>query len=243
MAQCSAAGNDADFAHCRTPVLFRFYSVFLVAELVANPLGGFLVGKGPWLTLAVGNVFMILVMGSVCIFPETLAVRLWHDKRAGKMPSPQPTPLDGDDGDELKKSGMQAALGGARRQLTEVWEFLIGNRRLVVLMLPLIFVTLGKYIQEMLLQYATKRFGWSWSKVHRPLPPTPYLASRMQTSSLTRHAKTGSILPHTQARQLYRDAHGSPARLFVILSPDAWDVTALYGHVAFALVGRRARPG
>lgn len=41
-------------------------------------------------------------------------------------------------------------------------------------MLPLIFVTLGKYIQEMLLQYATKRFGWSWSKVHRPLPPTPY---------------------------------------------------------------------
>lgn len=31
-------------------------------------------------------------------------------------------------------------------------------------MLPLIFVTLGKYIQEMLLQYATKRFGWSWSK-------------------------------------------------------------------------------
>ncbi|POS75597.1 ATP synthase F0 [Diaporthe helianthi] len=148
-----------------TPVLFRFHSVFLVAELVANPLGGFLVGKDPWLALIVGNVFMILVMmGSVLIFPETLAVRLWRDKRSGKVPSPQLTPLDGGDGEQLKKSSMQAALGDARAQLMDVWEFVIGNRRLVVLMLPLIFVTLGKYIQEMLLQYATKRFGWSWSK-------------------------------------------------------------------------------
>ncbi|KAG8166853.1 hypothetical protein KVR01_002542 [Diaporthe batatas] len=150
-----------------TPVLFRFHSVFLVAELVANPLGGLLVGQGPWLALVVGNVLMILVMGSICIFPETLAVRLWRDERAGRVPRPQLTPLgadDGDDGDELKKPTTQAALGGAWAQLTQVWEFLVGNRRLVVLMLPLIFVTLGKYIQEMLLQYARKRFGWSWSK-------------------------------------------------------------------------------
>lgn len=156
----------ADVLHVEemTPVLFRFHSVFLVAELVANPLGGFLVGKSPWLTLVIGNVFMVLVMGSVYIFPETLAVRLWHDKRAGKVPSPRLMPSDGDDGDELKKSSMRAALDDARAQVMEVWDFLIGNRRIVVLMLPLIFVTLGRYVQEMLLQYATKRFGWSWSK-------------------------------------------------------------------------------
>lgn len=156
--------------------MFRFYSVFLVAELVANPLGGFLVGKGAWLTLFIGNVFMVLVIGSVYIVPETLSVRLWHDRRAGKMPSPRLAPLDGDDGDKLKKTSMGAALDDARAQLMEVWDFLIGNRRIVVLMLPLIFVTLGKYIQEMLLQYATKRFGWSWSEVCRLLPP-----ARVQT--------------------------------------------------------------
>lgn len=89
---------------------------------------------------------MILVVSSVYIFPETLAVRLWHDKRAGKMPSPQLTPLDGEDGDDLKKSSIQAALGDARARLMEVREFLAGNRRLVVLMVPLIFVTLGNYI-------------------------------------------------------------------------------------------------
>lgn len=151
-------------------MLFRFYSVFLVAELVANPLGGFLVNKGPWLTLFIGNAFMVLVLASVYILPETLAVRQWHDKKAGKVPSPRLAPLDGDDNDDegLKKSNVRAALDDARAQLVEVWDFLIGNRRIVVLMLPLIFVTLGKYVQEMLLQYSTKRFGWSWSKVRSP---------------------------------------------------------------------------
>ncbi|KAG6367750.1 hypothetical protein INS49_001945 [Diaporthe citri] len=158
----------ADVLHVEemTPVLFRFYSVFLVAELVANPLGGFLVNKSPWLSLFIGDAFMVLVLASVYILPETLSVRQWHDKRAGKVPSPRLAPLDGDDNDDevLKKSNMRAALDDAGAQLVEVWDFLIGNRRIVVLMLPLIFVTLGKYIQEMLLQYATKRFGWSWSK-------------------------------------------------------------------------------
>lgn len=165
----------ADVLHVEemAPVLFRFYSVFLLAELVSNPLGGFLVATSPWLTLFIGNVFMVLVIGSVYIFPETLSVRLWHDKRAGKAPSQRLAPLDGDGGDELKKTGMRAVLDDARAQLMEVWDFLIGNRRIVVLMLPLIFVTLGKYIQEMLLQYATKRFGWSWSEVCRLLRPAP----------------------------------------------------------------------
>lgn len=146
-----------------------------MAELVANPLGGFLVNKSPWLTLFIGDAFMVLVVASLLILPETLSVRQWHDKKAGKVPSPRLAPLDGDDIDDemLKKSNMRAALDDARAQLVEVWEFLIGNRRLVVLMLPLIFVTLGKYIQEMLLQYATKRFGWSWSKVRRHLPLLP----------------------------------------------------------------------
>lgn len=155
----------------RTPVLFRFYSVFLVAELVANPLGGFLVNKGPWLTLLTGNFFMVLVIASVYILPDTLIVRRWHDKRAGKVLSPRLAPLDGDDDDDevLKKSNMRAALDDARAQLVEVWDFILGNRRLVVLMLPLIFVTLGKSVQDMLLQFATKRFGWSWSQVRRHL--------------------------------------------------------------------------
>lgn len=168
---CLASSKQTDSLCLRTPVLFRFYSVFLVAELVANPLGGFLVSKGAGLTLFIGNVFVLLVIASVYILPETLSVRQWHDRRAGKAPSQRLAPLDGDDVDDevLKKSNIRAALDDAREQMIEVWDFLIGNKRIVVLMMPLVFVTLGKYIQEMLLQYATKRFGWSWSKVRRHL--------------------------------------------------------------------------
>ncbi|KAJ0103929.1 tp synthase f0 [Diaporthe amygdali] len=156
----------ADVLHVEemTTVLFRFFSVFLVAELVGNPLGGFLLSRGPWVSLITGNVFIVLVLMSLYILPETLVVRRWHDAKAGKTPSPRLAPLDGSDDERLKKSSISAALDDARDQLVEVWEFLIGNKRIVVLMLPLIFMTLGKYIQEMLLQYATKRYGWSWSK-------------------------------------------------------------------------------
>lgn len=180
-----ASSKQTDCVCLRTPVLFRFYSVFLVAELVANPLGGFLVSKGAWLTLWIGNVFILTVLASVFILPETLSVRRWHDKKAGKVPSPRLAPLGVNDTDDelLKKSNIRAALDDAREQLVEVWDFLIGNRRIVVLMLPLIFVTLGKYVQEMLLQYATKRFGWSWSKVGRHLQPP------MEISSLTKHSQ------------------------------------------------------
>lgn len=163
-------------AYRRTTVLFRFFSVFLVAELVGNPLGGFLLSRGPWVSLITGNVFIVLVLMSLYILPETLVVRRWHDAKAGKTPSPRLAPLDGSDDERLKKSSISAALDDARDQLVEVWEFLIGNKRIVVLMLPLIFMTLGKYIQEMLLQYATKRYGWSWSKVCRSFL-TFYLAT------------------------------------------------------------------
>lgn len=165
--------------------MFRFYSVLLVAELVANPLGGFLLSKGPWVSLITGNIFMALVLVSVYILPETLAVRRWHDARAGKAPNPQLAPLGGDD-EGPKKSSMRAALDDSRQQLVEVWEFLIGNKRIVVLMLPLIFVTLGRYMQEMLLQYSTKRYGWSWSKVR--CVPTPSLPALRSTLPLIHQA-------------------------------------------------------
>lgn len=162
--------TDPDHS-ARASVLFRFNSVFLVGELVSNPLGGFFLDISPWLSLLVGNVCMLVALSGFFFLPETLAVRRWHDAKTGKSAPYSVATRDSDDNnnhddhDGVQKSRLQLALNGFRAQLRQVWNFLITNKRVVVLILPFVCVSLGKYIQELLLQYATKRYDWSWSKV------------------------------------------------------------------------------
>lgn len=148
----------------RASVLFRFNSVFLVAELVSNPLGGFLLNINPWLSLIVGNICMILAFSGFYFLPETLVVRRWHDAKTGR-PSLSPSLATQDDGSLKRKSRVQFIVDAGQAQLRQVWDFLITNKRIAILILPFVCVSLGRYIQELLLQYATKRYGWSWSKV------------------------------------------------------------------------------
>lgn len=150
-------------------MLFRFNSLFLLAELVSTPLGGFLLGQGPWVALMTSNLIMIIAMGLIYCIPETLSVRHWHDARNGKLAKPpsanryvQGLP---------ERSKLQAGLDAAREQILQVWDFVISNNRAAILIMPFVFISLGKYIQELLLQYATKRYGWTWSKVCPPSPP------------------------------------------------------------------------
>ncbi|KAJ4386830.1 hypothetical protein N0V93_009728 [Gnomoniopsis smithogilvyi] len=144
----------ADVVHVEemASVLFRFQTVFLLGELVSNPLGGFLLSKGPWVPLITGNVIMVIALALLQLVPETIEVRRWHDARAGKRP---------EESRGLEKGGI---LAGFHEQMQRIREFLVTNKRAAVLILPFCFMQLGKYIQELLAQYATKRFGWSWSK-------------------------------------------------------------------------------
>ncbi|KAJ4413985.1 hypothetical protein N0V82_008195 [Gnomoniopsis sp. IMI 355080] len=146
----------ADVLHVEemASVLFRFQTVFLLGELVSNPLGGFLLSKSPWVPLITGNVIMVIVLSLLHLVPETIEVRRWHDARAGRRPE-ESRRLDDKNG---------GILAGAHEQMQRIRDFLVTNKRAAILIIPFCFMQLGKYIQELLAQYATKRFGWSWSK-------------------------------------------------------------------------------
>lgn len=148
-------------------MLFRFFAVFMVGALIADPLGGFLLSQGAWVALITGNLIMLISVAGMFLLPETLVVRQWHDNKAGKTAVPSPTleAQESEDEEGLKKSIFKVAIDTAREQLQRVREFLVINQQVVVLMVPLLFQSLGKYVTELLLQYSTKRYGWSWSKV------------------------------------------------------------------------------
>lgn len=113
---------------------------------------------------------MLFAFAGFYFLPETLAIRQWHDAQAGRLLAHQPSDdgIDDDDGSLLhkeKQGRARMALGAATAQVRDIWEFLVTNKRVAFLILPFVFVSLGKYVQELLLQYATKRYGWSWSEV------------------------------------------------------------------------------
>lgn len=125
------------------------------------------------MALLTGNVVMIIALALLHLVPETIEVRRWHDARAGKRPEEESRRL-------VKTGGI---LAGFHEQMQRIREFLVTNKRAAILILPFCFMQLGKYIQELLAQYATTRFGWSWSKVGMtflsPFPlPRPHFPSR-----------------------------------------------------------------
>lgn len=113
---------------------------------------------------------MLFAFAGFYFLPETLAIRQWHDAQAGRLLAQQPSDggMDNDDDSLLhreKQGRARVAFGAATAQVRDIWEFLVTNKRVAFLILPFVFVSLGKYVQELLLQYATKRYGWSWSEV------------------------------------------------------------------------------
>jgi hypothetical protein len=135
--------------------------------LVGAQLGGVLTDKGPWLSILVG--FGIVVLGSLGVFalPETM-----HLKAAttGVVGDGEPSPAESVDvlsesNEMTNKSVISEGIALMKSRMREAVTFLYGNTHLMMLLLALVFSVVGKYVQNLLLQYARKRYGISWGQV------------------------------------------------------------------------------
>jgi hypothetical protein len=55
----------------------------------------------------------------------------------------------------------------------DMTTFVLGNLRVTVLLLSIVFAILGKFVEEMLLQYSSKRYGWSYDRASTLLAIRP----------------------------------------------------------------------
>lgn len=110
----------------------------------------------PWLAILVG-VLLCAASGLILLLlPETLELTRQADREEG---------IENEASQSGKATIVQKTLDIARESYYVTKTFILGNKRVVMLMLPLCFFIVGRYAQELLLQYATKRYNWSWSKV------------------------------------------------------------------------------
>lgn len=133
-------------------MFFQLTAVFLGAQMISEPLGGAMLLWDPWIPLLVSLFFLVLATLLVLVFPET--VHLHDGKRSWEEAD-----HTGDNVPRLAKLAQTA-----REGLLDMWAFVLGNRSVVFLLLSFIFSILGRYAGEILRQYSTDRYGWSWSK-------------------------------------------------------------------------------
>jgi len=153
----------------RATMFFRVYATFLTAQMIAGPLSGFLMLPGnPWVPLLLGLALLALTNAITWAFPETVHLAERDTQQQGTamtnglmMPSELAT-------NQCNNSNIvslaRTLLRNAAGSLKEVYSFILANKTVGFLMLSLVVSMLGRFVQEILLQYATKRYGWTWSE-------------------------------------------------------------------------------
>ncbi|KAK3996392.1 major facilitator superfamily domain-containing protein [Cladorrhinum sp. PSN332] len=142
----------------RATVFFQLTACFLTSQMIAGPLGGVMMRRDPWDPLMASLGFFALSGLVLWALPETLRV---HDHKNTDVHQEE---------EEEEEEEETSSSPDARK----VWEkvcagvgdlsrFILGNKSLVFLMLSLTFIILGRFVGEVLLQYSTKRYDWSWS--------------------------------------------------------------------------------
>lgn len=117
---------------------------------MASPLVYLLMERSLWLPIYLGLGCLVVATIGPVFLPETLSRRPRSQAPESRQP---PVSWLKAVRQETKK------LGEAMRWLT--W----GNWKVAVLLCTFLLTTLGRFAQEILLQYVTRRYQWSWSKV------------------------------------------------------------------------------
>ncbi|KUL91414.1 hypothetical protein ZTR_01496 [Talaromyces verruculosus] len=149
----------------RATSFFYFSAVVLTAEILATPISGLTMTEDPWLPflLSSGVEFLALVV-AILFAPETLC--LMRPKSSGASRS---STTDSDESTTPTKEipfvrTVVAKITDSLNLIKESTHFLSTNLNVGLLLLVFFVATLSRQAMALLLQYATKKYHWSYSK-------------------------------------------------------------------------------
>jgi hypothetical protein len=135
----------------------------MISDIASNALAGLILSKSIWglLLLAFGLLLIAALLSF--LIPNTRKFDI-HQNSLTVQESITTIAEAEAEADEGILSGLEI-LEKAIRILKMAWIFMCTHKKLMALMLALMCSVLPKIAQALLLQYTTKRYGWSWSKV------------------------------------------------------------------------------
>ncbi|KAK3396002.1 major facilitator superfamily domain-containing protein [Sordaria brevicollis] len=164
----------------RATLFFQMHATYLTARMISGPIAGSLMVISPWIPLLLSLGLITLATVLTLVFPETRHLKV---SQAPSSSTTSKTKRSDNDDEEIDKPMIspssaypppqprpQQPAATIGQRLTSTFHSLTNflstanNRKICLLTLALALVVIGKYVQALLLQYATKRFGYSWSE-------------------------------------------------------------------------------
>lgn len=148
---CTYSSTDRTWltdAPARSTIFSFLAAAVVVGEMIASPLAYYLMGIDAWISIYSGLGCLVLGVLVTLILPETLE-------------KPRYLTID--------RAASSSWYHAARLELLRMGEAVLWviwrDWTVVALLATFLLTTLGRFAQELLLQYVTKRYGWSWSQV------------------------------------------------------------------------------
>lgn len=154
----------------RSTGFFSLGATVLVFELIGSPLTSHLMKSDTWLPIFIGlSLYVPVLIGAICL-PETLGVTQ-EEAKPTWVQSTSASINDTEQHDSEREqhtrrySWVRKTGVGLTRRWSLASSIIQDNATVSLLLLTFLCTVLGNEAHEMLLQFARRRFGWSWSQV------------------------------------------------------------------------------
>lgn len=137
-------------------------SCVLVAEVLATPVSAYLMTIDPWIPYSLGYVVILVGYTSVFLLPETLEYA--KAKRLNRE-------IINNSTETTTRLGKQSTLQVLRHQwrdFTASIKFMWADSNVLWIVLVVFVCMMSRQSTAILLQYASKKFGWSIAQVSNP---------------------------------------------------------------------------
>ena len=141
----------------------QLVSLNIVSEIASSALAGLILSRSIPALLFISFGLMLLVTLLSLFLPDTLG--LVKDRKSPCVDDEYTDTITATATANQSPSLVHETFRKARDTLKSSCKFMYSHGKLTALMVAFVFAILPKLVQGLLLQYTTKRYGWSWSKV------------------------------------------------------------------------------
>lgn len=170
------AGADIFICHS-SKAFFYAQGVTIVGEMLAPPLGAYLMRTSLWVPIIIGFVCLLLAVALTVVMPETRFTALARDSRDDEQVHNGPVPSESEEISESQgsesetdiKSRFEAAVG----HTSSTVGFILKHRNLVLLMACFFSTDFAQQSLAVLLRYVSARYSIPLAEVFTSFSPFP----------------------------------------------------------------------
>ncbi|KAL4867040.1 hypothetical protein BDV12DRAFT_172074 [Aspergillus spectabilis] len=180
----------------RTNKFFILAAAALTSEILANPISAWLMTvSSPWLPYLLSLFCEFVGVLAALSLPETLPKFLHGDEDSASSPQ------IADDEDRNRDDGIfETYFRPAWTQVLRIREFIWKDKNILAISCAFFVGNVGQQALRLMLQYVSKRFGWSMAEVRIIFPPPPHIFFHPPCEILTRIRKSKGKHPHLPKR-------------------------------------------